>query len=302
MNQPVHIACAADSNYLQHTYTMLFSLLKNNTFNIVLHCFSSDYSTHDKAQINQLTKEFKHCSIQFYAIDNNVFNGFVITHHITLATYYRIIIPELLNQNIDKIIYLDCDMIIDGNIHTLWETNLNNCIVAAVAEPAFNDFKRLNLQAADGYFNAGMLVIDLIRWRKNNLTKTIIQYIQNNLDKIIFWDQDALNACLKGQWKKLPPVYNQQSALFQISNKLLLNNYSANELAMAAKNPIIIHYTGSSKPWHLLNYNPFGYKYTQYLKHTPFAKNKIKFGPGLQLKKWLIYFITPEFKKKFKLV
>lgn len=269
---------------------------------MVLHCFSSDYSQQDKAIINRLSNEFTNCTIRFYTIDNNVFNGFVITHHITLATYYRIIIPELLDQNIEKIIYLDCDMIIDGDISYLWETNLNGYVIGAVAEPSFNDFERLNLKPEDGYFNAGMLVINLTIWRRLKLSNTLIQYIQNNLDKIVLWDQDALNACLKGQWKKLHPMYNQQSAFFQLSNKLLINNYSTNELAIAVKNPIIIHYTGSSKPWHLLNYNPFGYKYTQYLLETPFAKNKIKLSPALQLKKWLIYFLTPEFKKKIKLV
>lgn len=302
MNQPVNIACAADSNYLQHTYTMLYSLLINNTYPIVLHCFSSDYSEQDKNELKALTQIFSNCSINFYTINNNVFDGFVITHHITLATYYRIIIPEMLEKSIEKIIYLDCDMIIDGNIQGMWETDLSNHVAAAVPEPSFNDFDRLNIPAVNGYFNAGVLVLNLNLWRKLNLTKTIIQYIQNNLEKIVFWDQDALNACINDKWKKLHPKYNQQSAFFQLSNKTLLSNYNANELAIAVTKPIIIHYTGSSKPWHLLNYNPFGYKYTAYLMQTPFANKRATYSLPLQLKKWLIYFVTPEFKKKFKLV
>lgn len=303
MNNIIHITCAADSSYLQHAYVMLHSLFCNNKNElIIVHFFSSDLTQNDKLTLNKLIDK-NHAEINYYQISNNDFKDFKITHHVSLATYYRIIIPQLLDKNIDKFLYLDCDMIINGSLNNLWQTKFNGNILAAVPEPTFNEYNRIQIDEKYGYFNAGVLLVNNSLWKTNNTTQKVIQYIQNNLERITFWDQDALNACLYNTWLKLPAKFNQQSALFITSNLQLLKTYQKSELTEAINNPVIIHYTGSSKPWQLNNYHRYKYLYWYYLKQTPFAHYKIKDKNFiLAIKEKLIYFLTPVFKKRIGLI
>jgi lipopolysaccharide biosynthesis glycosyltransferase len=302
LNQLVHIACAADSSYIQHTCVMLKSLLTNNSnLNLVIHVFSSDFTDKNKESILEISNAYNK-TVNFYLISNKNFDGFVISHHISLATYYRIIIPQLLSPEIEKLIYLDCDIIINGNIEPLWNLKLENYIIAATPEPVFNDFDRLNINPKNDYFNAGILVLNLVKWRENKTTEKVITYIQENLEKIVFWDQDALNACLQQNWLRFEPKYNQQSAIFEIADEKLLKAYTLEELNEAKKNPIIIHYTGSSKPWQLFNYHPYKKQYWYYLKQTPFKNFVIPNNTIVnKIKHLFIYFLTPYFKKKIGL-
>lgn len=298
----MNIAIASDANYLQHTYVMLYSLLTNQKQPVTIHAFSSDYEENDRQTLKQLEKKFN-VTFFFYKINRSCFKNAVITHHISIATYYRLVIADMLPQEIDKILYLDCDLIVMQDLDVLYQTNLNQKVAAAVAEPVFEDFNRLNLLPEQGYFNAGVMLINLKKWRALNLTETCLTYLSENSNKIVFWDQDVLNACLKNNWVKVEPKWNQQSALFEVSDEKLAKVYEKTELKSALKMPAIIHFTGSVKPWQLLNYHPYRKLYYYYLNHTPF-NNGTKPEAGLinYAKRLLIYFITPNFKKKIGII
>jgi lipopolysaccharide biosynthesis glycosyltransferase len=138
-----------------------------------------------------------------------------------------------------------------------------------VKEPTFNDYERINISPAYGYFNAGILIMNTREWIKNDLTTKIFAFIRTHQSKLTFWDQDALNANLYDRWKCLPPKWNQQSALFEGPRKKLIEVYNEKELDEAWNDPAIIHYTGSSKPWDFLNLHPYRKAYFTYLRKTP---------------------------------
>lgn len=268
MNSIIHIACAADNSYVQHTGVMLTSLFENNITNkIHIHFFSADFSAENKLILQQLVYEHKQ-SFSFYQLDAKIFEGCYVSHHVSYATYYRIVIPQILAPGIAKILYLDTDIIVCKDLLELWNIPIGNKVLGAIRESSFTEFDRLNIPASSQYFNAGILIINVVDWNSQDLTPKLFNFIKSNQSKLTFWDQDALNANLYNQWVKLPPKWNLQSSFFETSRKKLIAVYGEAELNEAINNPCIIHYTGSSKPWDYLNLHPLKKVYFNYLKKT----------------------------------
>ncbi len=268
MNKTIHIACAADNTYVQHTGVMLTSLFENNKNNSIhIHFFSADFNDENKLIIESLVKEYKQ-SFSFYQLDEELFKDCYVSHHVSYATYYRVVIPQIIEPEVTKLLYLDTDIIVCKNLFDLWNTDIGNKVLGAIKEPSFTEFERLNIPSTNHYFNAGILIMNVTEWKKQNLTITIFLFIKSFQSKLTFWDQDALNANLYDQWMTLPPKWNQQSALFEMPRKKLVEVYGEKELDEAMNDPCIIHYTGSSKPWDYLNLHPFKKEYFKYLEKT----------------------------------
>jgi lipopolysaccharide biosynthesis glycosyltransferase len=109
-------------------------------------------------------------------------------------------------------------------------------------------------------------------WKKNGLHNKVISFVEENNECIKFVDQCGLNAIIDGDWIKIPLKFNQQAVIFKDFFNEKYNCFSEFELEEAKKNPVVIHYTGSSKPWHFMNNHPYKYLYWQYLKKTPFNR------------------------------
>ena len=118
------------------------------------------------------------------------------------------------------------------------------------------------------YFNAGIMVINLDYWRQNSVSEKVIDYITHNNSKLLFWDQDALNAILYGKWTSFHPKFNFQTTMITSS----IDNLQ--EIKEARGNPTIVHFTGSIKPWDFQSKHPFKSKYWDYIKKTPYRYAK----------------------------
>lgn len=272
----IHIACAADNKYVQHTAVMLTSLFLNNKENnIHLHFFSANFSEVNQSKISELVIGYKQ-TFSFYQLDEMLFKDCYISDHISYATYYRIVIPNLLVNQTNKVLYLDTDIIVCKNIKDLWETNINDYIIAAVNELNFDGPSRLGYDGKYKYFNAGILLINAKSWVNQNLQETLFTYIKTHTSKLMYWDQDALNANLFNQRLSIEPKWNQLSPVFEVNDETLLKVYSKSQINELKKNPAIIHYSGSSKPWDYLNIHPFKEIYYKYLALTEWKNYKPK--------------------------
>jgi len=267
----IKVVSVSDDNYSQHLGVMLYSLFKNHLSDEKLEVSIIDggISPGNKLKIEGIGKEFN-ILITFLKIDKKIYQNFKIGHHVNHSTYYRISIPELLDNSIKKVIFLDCDLIFKKDISRLWEIDISEHFIAAVEAPKFNRQISLKMPANSKYFNSGVMLINLEKWRQYNISSQVLKFIENNLDKIILWDQDALNAILHDRWKELSPKWNQQTIMFEID--INDTNYNKGEFMEAIINPSIIHYTTSSKPWHYMNEHPFKNEYYKYLKKIPWRK------------------------------
>lgn len=282
--ETVNIVCTIDNNYVQHCSALLASLLDNNTelkFEIFIITDGID-----SKQKNKLTKflDDRNQKFSLIIIDESILKGAPVSQHISLATYFRICIPQLLDSTIEKVLFLDSDMVVRKSIAPLWNIDINQYSHAAAENPRVSaDYKRnLGIPESSSYFNAGVLLINLRRWRELNVMQTSIEFINQYRDKIHYWDQDALNYVLQDQWLRVESQWNAHGAFF---NSLTLEELgvSSEEYQQTRHNPAIVHFTGggSCKPWHYNCSHPLREEYYKYLSQTPWHDAQPIGKPGL---------------------
>ncbi|MDC0957045.1 glycosyltransferase [Flavobacteriaceae bacterium] len=279
MDAKLKIACAANKKFA----VLLCVLLKSLEIN---HC--SKYNTIDVFIIdNNIGRKRKlkivnsidssKINITFLKVSSclkntlDVFpNGSKFTH------YYRLFLPNILPQNINRVLYLDCDMLVLKDLYGLWNTTLKqNEIIGAVQDcwlktvdfdyskekQVISNWKELGFNKGDAYFNSGVLLIDLAKWRKYNVTKNVIDTIANNYRYTLYPydDQYGLNVTLKDKWRKLNTCFNTSSTKVNI----VINNVH------------ILHFTGN-KP---ISFDyPHNYQdlFYQYLDQTKWSNQRGK--------------------------
>lgn len=265
----INILCATDDNYVPYCGIMLTSLFENNTqeqFDIYI--MTEGLNSNNQNMLNDLVQSHQ-SNIQYTIVNSNSLKDCPIRtgDHVSLATYYRLLAPKLLPDKVTKILYLDCDMIINDSIKALWDTDISNFAIGAVIDESLNypdKFDRLGYSASKGYFNAGMLLINLDYWRMHNVMERCFKCIQTMPDKLLFHDQDTLNVVLQDEKKYLPVTYNLQTGfLYQITP---LSDSLKKEVLASVACPTVIHYTGPSKPWLERSQHPYASFY-QYYKH-----------------------------------
>lgn len=248
----IHIVAATNNGYAKPLAVMLTSLFENKKSNnpVTIHIIDGDISNDNKRRLRNSVKRY-HAEIKFLRVNQSHYQNAKVHFHLSKETYYRISIPSLLDKHIDKALYLDCDMILKEDITNLWKVDLKHYELGAVRIPGHVDrYKELSIPEHMGYFNAGLLLMNLKKWRANHTSDKVLRFIRNNPRKLKYMDQDALNAILKGKWMKLAPKWN-----FQVHRQW-----------NQKMKPAIIHYTTNKKPW---NGNPpFKWHYIQNLRKT----------------------------------
>ena len=269
MNNTINIVFATDKNYIQHLCAALVSLLENNKdLSIDIYIISSGMSKTSYRNIADITEKYN-CRVKHIVVSDELFATLAITHPFyPKGTYYRLLIPELIDT--EKILYLDSDIIVNGSIKELYDEDLEDYYVCAVEDSGFDRHEQLNMNINSNYFNSGMMLINLALWKKSGLQKKVIDFIEKNPQSVWFPDQCGLNSIINGQWKKVPLKYNQPSSIFGPSFEDNFGCFSKAELDEARNNPVIIHYTSGSKPWHSTNTHPYKYLYWKYLKMTKY--------------------------------
>lgn len=267
MNKHFCIAFAANTGYIQHLSAALKSMLENNPdASFTVYLINSMIRARDYAKLERVGHPYA-CTIINTVIPDSCFRNLVLTHHYSREIYYRLLIPELIPES--RILYLDSDIIVRGKLDGIYFQELGEHCVCAVEDPFFNRHGELNMRSDAKYFNSGVMLINTVRWLDTRLHRRAIDFIEKHAAILQFPDQDALNALLNGQWKRMPLKYNL-SMTMEGDYEQDFPSFGKNELRDAKENPVIIHYTGGSKPWHLKNTHPHKKLYWKYLRMTPY--------------------------------
>jgi lipopolysaccharide biosynthesis glycosyltransferase len=277
-NKPisVNVAFTIDNPYVQHCAVALTSLLENNP-HLNFHIFIIHNGVSGKNQ-KLLTDEIQRykAKIEFLTINEESLGKVVITRHITVATYFRLLLPNLLPLSCSKVLYLDVDMIVRHPIDEILDIDIAKFSHAAVKNDVF-DIKHqqnLGMHEVSIYFNAGFLILNLDYWRANNITEKSLAYLKANREKIKYWDQDILNVVLEKQWYQLDFTWNVQTAFFSKSHTFTSIGVTKEEYDNVVKDPKILHFTGPLKPWFIESTHPFKSDYYKYLVLTPWHSAK----------------------------
>lgn len=264
----MHIACSIDNNYVQHCCVMLASFFENNSEgNHSVHLLTEGLNEENKNLIKNLIVSYQG-QFLYYVIDSDFLHTCPIkeSDHLTIATYYRLFITNFLPENIDKVLYLDCDIVVNGSVKELWETDLRGYALAAVEEMGCSVpdvYERLGYDKSYGYFNAGVLLINLEYWRTENLMNSFISYITHNGTKLLAHDQDVLNGLLHAKCLHVSCKWNVEEAFYHYSVMKRFRSYR--DFKKILRRPIILHYTWKPKPWDLSCRHPFRINYFIYM-------------------------------------
>ncbi len=256
----INICLACDDNYSKYAGVVIASVLANSNQDTYLNFYILDggISQKHKSEINDL-KSIKGCEINFIPINDDDFSEYkkVKTHkYITLATYYRLKLPSLL-PDVERVIYLDCDTIVNSDLTELYNIHLTTQAFAGVLDINMKNFDNQT------YINAGVLVMDLNKMRELNLEQAFLEWTEEHQTSIECGDQEIINEVCKGNIFVVPDTWNVQTSDFMNRSSFI-------------KKPNIIHYIAKNKPFNSISLCYFKNFYLKYLQMTPWKKSKLE--------------------------
>jgi lipopolysaccharide biosynthesis glycosyltransferase len=237
------VALATDRNFVELAGVLTRSLCAlGNVPEAQIVIFGNDLRQTDKTNLQACADR----PVTFIDVQDVMpsLRGVRTTYNWTITAYTRLLAPELIEGS-GRMLYLDCDIIINGDLRSLFEVDLGDSNIIAA-------------RGNENYFNSGVLLIDLDRWRAEGITQKTVAYAHAQGDALRFVDQDALNAVLVGRFLPLSMHWN-------------LPRKSADAYSTSA----IIHFTGK-KPDYSDCKNPARVLYLQHRQATPWANKPLK--------------------------
>ena len=283
-NADLHIAFGISANFTHPTGIMVTSVLENNKdLKIAVHIFADDdILESEKKRFKELADRYD-TAIVIYKFDNSEFQG-LDDAEFTLATYYRFAIPYQLKDITDRYLYLDADMAAVNSFKPFLAIDFKDKIACVVEDFKLSpepEFKPMLTKNNDGYFNAGMMYINLPAWMEYKVSEKCLNILREvNADpsqkkkygyEFMCFDQDALNVVLKGKLIHLAPKFNY------LCNISLKQN---SHLRDVPGDTIIIHYHGFNKPWHEWCFHPLARYFRQYKSISPWHDVPLDMHPS----------------------
>lgn len=288
------------------------SLLENNMNEdeIKIYYIENDISFENKKRIIEVVLKYNR-TIEFISLPDmsNYSSGILRTNSVV---YSYCFIQEILPNNIEKVLLIECDTIVLKPLKDLYNTELQNYYVAAADDIKSKWYKKaLSLNENSPYFNTGIMLFNLKKIREDEMTKKILGVITMKNSKLFYEVQDELNIAYKEKVKILPPKYNCTTALFIYDYKNMIRYrrpsscFSKTEYIEAIESPYIVHFTTNqiiqSRPWIENCQHPFKKIYMDIRKRVSDGNDKL-WDSNRSLKNklaYLFYKTTPKFFSSF---
>ena len=271
-NSRIHVALSPwdlTDDYNRHAGVTLLSLLEHSSLPVTAHLlYDANLSkgkekeeAYNKSCYQKIADKYG-CELHFHHVDVPEWvRDIPSVNNYTPGALLRLYLPELLSR-VNKIVYLDCDMVVLTDISKLWNNELGDMILGACSDDIrFNvtkkirDFYTAKGISVESYFNSGTLLLNLKEMREQNFTTKVFEWLSNNKD-VLYPDQDMLNWYTQKNYLCLDEKYN-----------VLVRSTIQSNL-----NDSIIHYLGGEKPWKKYNGEIDNY-YWKYLMQTPWCEN-----------------------------
>lgn len=280
----MNILFSSDNNYVRHLGVAIYSILCHNKriSNFKFYVVDNEISSENRSKLQSLIQNFNNAELVFIPFKNWSDSLHLnMVWPISISAYARLFISEMIENDVDRVLYLDSDVLVNGDLYDLWNTNLHENVVGAVQDQVPPKTKNgVRLSSNDPYFNSGILLIDLKKWRKFDMTNESMQFISSHGGRVIHHDQGVLNGILKGKWERLPLHYNVMTIHYmmpQAKIKKFFHDdslfYIDEEIADAKHNPVILHFTPSftTHPWEENCKHPWANAYRETLAKTPWS-------------------------------
>lgn len=281
-----NICYATDDNYVMQAAVSITSLLHNNQQHLInLYILDNHISSDNRTLLTEHVKKYGQQIIFCNVIEklNTLVDAKVNSYgeYGSYAAYARIFIRELLPQEIDRVLYIDCDTLICDDIGELYNWDLEGRTLGAVRDITSSKYNlSIGLSVSDVYFNSGVLLINLIQWDSRRYLQKIINHITHVRARYQNVDQDIINIVAHNDICTINPKYNHiipidtlgWKYLCYITDKTPKQYYDSSTSKEAACNPVIIHFTYffTGRPWFSNSINrKWDDIWDHYLKMTP---------------------------------
>jgi lipopolysaccharide biosynthesis glycosyltransferase len=247
-DESIVVACTADRAYAVPLAAMLHSALVGlrHGWAISAHVIDAGLSATDRERLADLA-ESHGAVLHWHQPAETTVAALPAWGRMTSTTYHRLLLPRLLPEEVTRAIWLDCDLLVTADLVGLWETDLGGFHLRAVRDSVvpfvssrygIRRWRELGLSRDDPYFNAGVMLVDVDRWREDDIGTLVASYFRQVPD-VMFWDQEGLNAVLSRRWGALDPRWNRMTVGGRRHSE------------DAHTEPWIVHFSGTLKPWRL---------------------------------------------------
>lgn len=263
----------------------------------------NNMSDENKQKLEQVCREYAY-PIHFIDVTskiNQLIQDGMVTGHksaegLSYATYGRLFIDRVLPDDVERVVYIDCDTLVMGDIGPLFKMNLEGKSIALACDLCRLEYRKvIKIPLDSKYYSAGVMVIDLKRWQDNKCGIRIFSRIAEGKGQYPLVDQDLLNVVCKDEIFQLELQYNflSQCVLYNYAGLCKVyrigekNYYSKEQFDAAQKNPIIYHFSGNTlcRPWYSNSRHPMKEIYDAYYYKSPWSKREqVKFDLPLQYK------------------
>ena len=268
--ETIDLLVSLDENYLPQLRVMLYSASLNNPgVNFRVFLLHRGFSAE---QLSSLSRQLEALDMELRAVrvDERLFESAPVMKQYPQEMYYRLLAAQLLPEDMDRIIYLDPDILVINPLTPLWRLDMGGKLFAAAAHTGMtelaNNVNRLRLGTERNYFNSGVLLIDLASCRAEVEPEEIFSYVSEHADELVLPDQDVLNALYSSRILELDDaLWNYDARNFK--NYLMRSNGVA-DMEWVIENTAVLHFCGRAKPWKPHYRHRFGMLYLHYEQLT----------------------------------
>ncbi len=267
----MNVLVSIDKNYIRYFKVTLFSLSANTDAELCVYVLHCDLSADDVADI---TETFPKVKFVFIEMDDEYFRGFPTVKRYPYTVYYRIFAPLLLPETVERILYIDCDLIVHNDVSEFYNTPFDGNLFIACTHNGrgmklFNCI-RLGRNKDYVYMNTGVMLMNVKALRAQLDIDKIRKYTIRNKWRLALYDQDILYSFYGNQVKlENPLVYNLTDRHFNFYNAKHKDKIDG---AWVDENNVIFHYIGRRKPWKDNYMGKFAEYYKEYERRA-FEKN-----------------------------
>ena len=295
----IEIAIAGDGNYVMPLTVLLKSIFVNNsdveiTVNF-LHLVQA-ITEEELRKIEHFVVQHGHVMRRIAITEEQL--GEVPESRHSKSTFLRLFLPDLLPEDIEKVLYLDGDVVVNGSLKALYQLDIKDVYIAGVKDPTIvfsKDFcQEIGMPDDALYFNAGIMLMNITRMREEKTQRAFLEFLRQNSHRLRTDDQDVLNATLYKAVRYISPIYNYN---YWTEKDVALQLFTKEEVKAAWKHPVIIHYIGPVKPWNYKSIHPKKSLWWHYLRQTPYKDYRPK---DKNLKNCISYFFLRTIVKPIK--
>jgi len=273
------VVLATDENYAAPCAVVIESLLQNtaNPSAIDFYIYESNLAAETKRRLEAVA-DYHGASLRIRAPDMRRLQKLPLRENFTAVAYNKLLAPNDFAQ-FERLLYLDCDVLVERDILPLFNADLDDNIAGGVPNGPAPFIERFN--SRHGFpenapvFNTGVLLIDPEKWKDNEVSSRAVDWIEKNKNNLIYRDQDGINIVIKDDIKSIDPCWNMEARHYREKMMGISNWWDKIE------EDVILHYTGSRKPWKPWTYVPRQRRYREYLKATPFFRSGLMPESGL---------------------